>query len=501
MSTTGTLPGVRIVDMPDLGVVTDGSSVVGELAGSGRFGATALRTYMGATFATSAAVAAARFGASVKEYGAVGNGTTDDTAALQAAINAVQGTGCLLHLPAGKYLVSGTLHITAPISMVGVGAGIGPGIVSSVGCSQILCAPAFTSGDVISVVTYYSCNFRDFQIAAADGLTQTSNSPRGAGAGLHISAPNPGTSTNECSMIEGICFSGLDVGLQCTICTDHVVRGCYFQAFKSAAYYAEGANRGIEANVGHLSNNKFFGNATAGTTQVAAIVTTQGYGTIVNNVIVGSQYGIRFTINELNVGSMFIRSNTIEEQTVCGIQVSQTGSWACSCCIINGNEFSNITNTGLTAHIQVVAANNALLYNLDISDNNFNSNLAGGSAACINAQGGTQATVNNNRFNINSCYAILLGGSGPLQVSLMFNRIQGAPTGTGYLTNSSALIHDLLSRRFTVALLPAAVQNGSMLWATDGHATSLTSPLNSTVIGGGGGCLAHFNAVWRTTDP
>jgi len=43
--TTGELPGVRIVDMPDLGTVTDSSSLVGERAGSGRFGALALRDY------------------------------------------------------------------------------------------------------------------------------------------------------------------------------------------------------------------------------------------------------------------------------------------------------------------------------------------------------------------------------------------------------------------------------------------------------------------------
>ena len=44
-TTTGTFPGVRIVDMPDLGAVTDTSSLVGEHAGSGRFGATAFRNY------------------------------------------------------------------------------------------------------------------------------------------------------------------------------------------------------------------------------------------------------------------------------------------------------------------------------------------------------------------------------------------------------------------------------------------------------------------------
>jgi len=46
--TTGTFPGVRIADMPDLGSFTSGSSVVGELAGSGRFSAASLQAYIGA---------------------------------------------------------------------------------------------------------------------------------------------------------------------------------------------------------------------------------------------------------------------------------------------------------------------------------------------------------------------------------------------------------------------------------------------------------------------
>ena len=42
--------GIRIVDMPDLGEVDDTSSMVGKRAGSGRFSATALRSYIGANY-------------------------------------------------------------------------------------------------------------------------------------------------------------------------------------------------------------------------------------------------------------------------------------------------------------------------------------------------------------------------------------------------------------------------------------------------------------------
>ena len=45
MSTTTTYTGVRIVDMPDLGPVTDAVSLVAEHAGSGRVMAAALKAY------------------------------------------------------------------------------------------------------------------------------------------------------------------------------------------------------------------------------------------------------------------------------------------------------------------------------------------------------------------------------------------------------------------------------------------------------------------------
>lgn len=42
----------------------------------------------------------------VKDFGAIGDGVTDDTAAIQEALDAVPATGATVHLPAGTYLVS-----------------------------------------------------------------------------------------------------------------------------------------------------------------------------------------------------------------------------------------------------------------------------------------------------------------------------------------------------------------------------------------------------------
>lgn len=51
----------------------------------------------------------------VKAFGAVGNGTADDTAALQDAINAAWATHSVVELPAGTYLIS------APLTVPGAG--------------------------------------------------------------------------------------------------------------------------------------------------------------------------------------------------------------------------------------------------------------------------------------------------------------------------------------------------------------------------------------------
>ena len=48
---------------------------------------------------------------SVIDFGATGNGTTDDTAAIQAAINALATTGGIVLIPPGIYKVSSTLNI------------------------------------------------------------------------------------------------------------------------------------------------------------------------------------------------------------------------------------------------------------------------------------------------------------------------------------------------------------------------------------------------------
>ena len=83
-----------------------------------------------ARFFEDTAVVPGKIFDAVREFGAVGNGRSDDTAAIQAAIDAARqaGHGAIAYLPAGRYLVSRTLAVTGSDYTLG-GSGLRSGLV------------------------------------------------------------------------------------------------------------------------------------------------------------------------------------------------------------------------------------------------------------------------------------------------------------------------------------------------------------------------------------
>ncbi len=60
----------------------------------------------------------------VKDYGAVGNGSTNDTTAIAAAITAATSTGGEVYFPPGTYQVASTLTIPSKVRLVGAGKNV-----------------------------------------------------------------------------------------------------------------------------------------------------------------------------------------------------------------------------------------------------------------------------------------------------------------------------------------------------------------------------------------
>jgi hypothetical protein len=93
-------------------------------------------------------------------YGAVGDGVTDDTAAVQAAINALGASGGTVYLPSGIYRITSSLTVSTAIGNIafrGVG-GPGEAAATGLGTSELL-----VDGAIWGLQIYVgagSCQFR-----------------------------------------------------------------------------------------------------------------------------------------------------------------------------------------------------------------------------------------------------------------------------------------------------------------------------------------------------
>jgi len=82
----------------------------------------------------------ARESVSVLDFGAVGDGVADDTAAIQAAVNAAQtANGATVSIPQGTYKISAPISIVSPVSIIGMAGGT-------------VIAPNFATGSVFQIV-------------------------------------------------------------------------------------------------------------------------------------------------------------------------------------------------------------------------------------------------------------------------------------------------------------------------------------------------------------
>lgn len=111
----GTIPASQIINTPSGAIAATNvqgaiNEIVSDLAASSGSSLVGfLQSGTGATARTTQAKL--RDVVSVKDFGAVGDGVTDDTAAIQTALNNVRDTGNALSFPSGAYKVTSTLTL------------------------------------------------------------------------------------------------------------------------------------------------------------------------------------------------------------------------------------------------------------------------------------------------------------------------------------------------------------------------------------------------------
>lgn len=107
---------------------------------------------------TAASVATTLAGVlSVKEFGAVGNGSTDDTASVQLAINAASVSGGVVYFPPGTYRITDTLNITSSgVTLEGAGPS-----ASQLYCDNTNKDSVYLQG--LSAPGIYDCHIRNLK--------------------------------------------------------------------------------------------------------------------------------------------------------------------------------------------------------------------------------------------------------------------------------------------------------------------------------------------------
>jgi hypothetical protein len=126
------------------------------------------------------------FNVRAAEFGATGNGITDDTAAIQAAITLAQLVGGRVYVPQGTYIISSPLSITAPMQLEG--ASLFGTILQAASASNLTNGVIYVSGTALRGV-----ELRQFTING-NRANQTTN-----GRGIQFNTPwqSPGPDANH----------------------------------------------------------------------------------------------------------------------------------------------------------------------------------------------------------------------------------------------------------------------------------------------------------------
>ena len=88
----------------------------------------------------------------VMDFGAVGNGTTDDTTAIQNAVNSLGTNGGTLYIPKGTYLCSSTISMAEKVTIIGEGPSSSVFTFSNTGAGLKMTSPINSSTGVYTGV-------------------------------------------------------------------------------------------------------------------------------------------------------------------------------------------------------------------------------------------------------------------------------------------------------------------------------------------------------------
>lgn len=428
---------------------------------------------------------------SVKDFGAVGDGVADDTAEIQAAIDAYQGTGEAIHFPNGTYLISSTLNITGTISLCGD---------SRYGSSITWTSTTLVA---ISVACDEQVNFDRLTFAA----------PASATAGASISLSGAATH-NLFSSFEDCAFTQGYIQIYASEAADWNIDNCYFSEYVNCGVY-------VEDTYNPDAGDSFIGGSTFASSVAASsgILQKSSGGLKVDaNKIVGGGYGYRLQLPASGASTidLILTGNSIENQISAGIYLQRpSGSLTFGNVVIAGNQISN-THFGIQ-----IDSNAGWLSRIAISGNQIT--LPASDGVCVALGAPSSFLIDGNEFygQSGTTYGVSIGSSatGGLIGTNGYHNLttkidNGAPTavfqtmqanqigtesvtcstgyGSLYLGTASVTFATAFDSAPVVHCSPNAVSGGVSAWPLSITKTGFTLTVVSVTNGGNG--LAAWDA-------
>ncbi len=334
----------------------------------------------------------------VKDHGAKGDGIANDTAAIQAAVNAVKGSGGTVLVPKGTYLVD-------PVINSGAGIRLGSDMTFSMDSGAVLQAMSTTTS---SYKVVYVANAQNVRILSGtivgnryhNAITDINEGGDGISVVNSAHVVISGVTAKDCwedgfyvgSTCQDVLLCNLvsdgnrRQGASITSVDGMAVRGCVFQkttGFMENGIFVCGCGVDIEPNLGETVNNvvftgcTFVGNAKEGLA-VGPSIANRGKAFVTGIVVDGNTAngnglhegasGITFS----NTSGHRITNNTVCDNTGDGIYLR---NWA------NQNMVTGNTVVGtLSAVPPGDKGYGILLY--DVAGNTVTGNTVTNSAAC-----------------------------------------------------------------------------------------------------------------------
>lgn len=291
-----------------------------------------------------------------KDYGAVGDGSTDDTSSISSAISAMPSTGGVLYFPAssGAYKVTSGFTISKPITVLGDGGADNSSYISAI---------KFASGTgTLFTVTSSGCSFEKIALLNTNGT-----------------APTSGAAVSITSAVNNITFSYVGVdrfynGIDIQKGFTDVIHGCRITNTVHYGVYLRDLTSTEDGGDHSISDSYFIGYTTQG---ASAIRIESGGGTKITNCKINATGGFLWTngVDVNLVGSnggmsdVLVSNSSIEGYTGSGVSIANASGTTFKNGLIIGNEFLG-QGTG-SYGVKVTANTAGDISRVQINDNVF----------------------------------------------------------------------------------------------------------------------------------